>query len=344
MELDTKDIKKISLMIVILILGVLTFFLLRPVLLSIIAGLILAYIFTPVYNRITPFIKNRSLVAWIVAIVVIVIIITPLWFITPLMLQQVFDVFTFTQEVELGKAVQIIFPTANTQFISQMTLALNSFSNKIVAAALGSLNSFILELPIISLHIILALFVFFYALKDGKSLREFAEGLSPFSKSKEKLIVQNFKDITDSVVYGQIIVGIVQGSLAGLGLLIFGVGNVIVLTFLAIFLSLLPILGPFLIWIPVTVYLFVTGDTGTAIGFLLYNLLIVSTVDNVLRTYLISRKTRLSPAIVLVGMVGGLLVFGVLGLLLGPLIIAYFLMLLNSYKDKTLYNLITEEQ
>ena len=344
MELDTKDIKKISLMIVILILGVLAFFLLRPVLLSIIAGLILAYIFTPVYSRLTPFIKNKTLTAWIVAIVVVAIIITPLWFITPLMLQQVFDVFTFTQEVELGKAVQIIFPTANSQFVSQMTLALNSFSNKIVAATLGSLNSFILELPIISLHIILALFVFFYALKDGDSLREFAEGLSPFSKSKEKLIVQNFKDITDSVVYGQIIVGIVQGSLAGLGLLIFGVGNVIVLTFLAIFLSLLPILGPFLIWIPVTVYLFVTGDTGTAIGFLLYNLLIVSTVDNVLRTYLISRKTRLSPAIVFVGMVGGLLVFGVLGLLLGPLIIAYFLMLLRSYKDKTLYNLIAEEQ
>jgi predicted PurR-regulated permease PerM len=74
----------------------------------------------------------------------------------------------------------------------------------------------------------------------------------------------------------------------------------------------------------------------------MYNLFIVSVIDNVLRSYIISRKTNLSQAIVLVGMLGGLFLFGILGLIIGPLIMAYLIALLESYKDKSLYTLFTE--
>ncbi|MBI3333868.1 AI-2E family transporter, partial [Candidatus Pacearchaeota archaeon] len=340
-----QDLKKISLIVVILVLGVLVFFLLRPVMLSIIAGLILAYMFTPAYEKLRTYMNDRrSLAALIVSLFIILIIVIPLWFVVPLMLQQVFDIFSFSQTIELQKAVHTLFPTASPQFAAQVTIALNNFVAKVVTAALNSINTLFLDIPILSLHLILVFFVFFYVLRDGQEFRAYISDLSPFTKLKEKAIVQQFKNVTDSVIYGQIIVGLVQGSLAGLGLLIFGVENVLVLTTLAIFLSVFPLLGPFLVWIPVTVYLFLTGDTGVAFGYLLYNLLIVSTVDNILRTYLISRKTNLSPAFIFVSMVGGFLVFGIMGLLLGPLIVAYFLMFLQSYRDKTLQHLIVEKE
>ena len=79
----------------------------------------------------------------------------------------------------------------------------------------------------------------------------------------------------------------------------------------------------------------------TVILFLAYNLLFVSTIDNFLRAHLISKKTQMSQAIVVIGMIGGVFVFSVLGLVLGPLILAYFVTLLRAYKDKTLTSMFT---
>jgi len=102
--------------------------------------------------------------------------------------------------------------------------------------------------------------------------------------------------------------------------------------------------GPSIIWIPITIYLFSTQSAGLAVGFLLYNLFIVSTIDNVIRSYIISRRTKLSPAIILVGMLGGIFVFGILGLIIGPLLLAYLVTLLESFKDKTIYSLFSSKK
>jgi predicted PurR-regulated permease PerM len=206
------------------------------------------------------------------------------------------------------------------------------------------LNKVFLELPTISLHLFIIFFVFFFALRDGERLREFASQLSPFSRAHERILVQQFKDITDSVVYGQLIVGLVQGGLAGIGFLLFGVKNALVLTVLAIFLSILPIVGPFILWVPIGIFMLATGETGKGIWFILYNAIIVSLVDNFLRTYLISRKTDISPAVILVAMVGGFFFLGVVGLLLGPLIVSYFLTFLKTYRDRTFYDLIADKE
>lgn len=336
MNFEGWDIRKVTFIVIILVLGVLAFFLIKPVLISIISGLLLAYMFNPAYQKLLSFIERRTIAALLISFFIILIIFIPLWFLVPIMLEQVFKIFTFSQTLDLQSVVHSLFPTLTAQFAQQMTVALNTFVGKIIVSALESLNSFVLDIPLISMHLIIVFFVFFYSLRDSSSLLSFFSEISPFSKNKEKAIIQHFKDITDSLIYGQVIVGIVQGSLAGLGLLLFGVDNVLVLTVLAIFFSILPILGPFIIWIPVAAYLFFVGETGIAIGYLIYNLVVVSLMDNILRTYLVSRKTKISPAIVLVSMIGGFLVFGIMGLLLGPLIVAYFLMFLHSLKEKSI--------
>ncbi len=339
MQLNENDIKKFSVIAIIIFLGVLVFFLLKPVLLSIIAGLILAYIFTPLFKRVQRPVTNKSVAAFFVSLLIILLIVIPLWFIVPLMLKQVFDIFTFSQKISFQGIVTNLLPTASDQLVSQMSITLDNFVGTISKGALEVLTSFFLDLPRITLHLFIVFFVFFYSLRDGDRLASFVSAVSPFSKTKEKLFVSQFKNITDSVMYGQIIVGLVQGSLAGLGFLIFGIHNALVLTVVAIFLSILPIIGPFVLWIPIVVYLFSTGQTGIAIGYLLYNVIVVSAMDNILRTYLVSRKTDISPAIILVAMIGGFFIFGVLGLLLGPLIAAYFILFLQAYKDKTLSHL-----
>jgi len=343
MEFNERDAKKFSIVALIIALGILALLVIRPVVTSLIAALILAYLFLPLQKRIVRLVKNKTFSASIVLTLVLVIIIIPTWFFIPIIVEQIFEMFKYAQSLDIQNILMGIFPTASEQFSAQASVAVSSFVSKISATVLNSLVRVFLDVPTISLHLFIVCFVFFFALRDHAALEEFVTGLSPFGAAKERLLVKHFKDITDSVVYGQIIVGLVQGALAGIGFLIFGVKNVLVLTLLATLLSITPIVGPFVIWIPVSIYLFTSGPSGVALGYLLYNLLIVSTVDNILRTYLVSRRTNLSPAVIFVGMMGGIFIFGIMGVIIGPLILAYFLVFLQSYKDRTLYSLFSDK-
>jgi predicted PurR-regulated permease PerM len=125
--------------------------------------------------------------------------------------------------------------------------------------------------------------------------------------------------------------------------LVFKVPNALILTVVATISSVIPLIGPGLVYVPATIYLGVTGEPFLAIIYLLYNLLIVSTVDNLIRAHLISRKTKASQAVILVGMISGLFVFGLLGLIIGPLVLIYFITFLKAYKDKTLSSLFSAD-
>lgn len=343
MNFGDKDIRRISVIIIVLIVGVLAFIAVKSVLYSVIGGLILAYILNPVYRKVNQYVNHEGLSAIIVLILAIAVIAIPLWFITPLVIQQFFEIYQASQSLDVYKFLSGIFPTASEQFLTQVTLTLSTLISKAGASMLNFLISIFLDIPNLLVHIFLVGFVLFYALRDSDRLLGFVSGLSPFNKEKEKGLVVQFKGITDSIVYGLFIVGLVQGILAGIGLLIFGVDNALVLTILATIFSIIPILGPYIVWVPVTIFLFASGNVGLAAGYFFYNLLIVSTLDNILRSWLVSRKTSISPAIVMIGMFGGLFVFGIMGILLGPLILVYFLTFLKSYKEGNLYSLFSEE-
>lgn len=339
MELNEKDVKKISVMLLVTLLGVLVFFIIRPVLLSIIAGLILAYIFYPVYKKIAKIVKYETLAAALVSVFVLVLIFVPVWFLAPVMIKQVFSIFQLSQNFDVTGTVSKLFPQGSEQLVNQLSLTLNSTITKISSAVLNSIVDFLINFAIVLLHLVLVAFVFFFALRDEAKLREFASGISPINKVQEKALIKQFKDITQSIIYGQIILGLLQGILAGIGFLVFGVPNALILAVLAAIFGIIPVIGPSLVYIPATVYLLIFSSPVLAIGFLLYNVLIVSSVDNVLRSHLVARKTQVSQVIVLIGMVGGLLIFGVLGLILGPLVLAYFLTFLKAYKEKRLSSL-----
>jgi predicted PurR-regulated permease PerM len=336
MTLTEKDVKKMSLIFFVVILGILVFLVVRPVLFTVIGGMILAYIFLPVHRWIAKRVKSKTLSAAMVSALVLIIILLPIWFLAPIMIKQVFNVFQYSQNLNIHGFVSDLLPSASEEITSQISIGLTQAISKLTSLVLNGAVDFILDFPIIFLHVLLAAFVFFFALKEEESLREFASGLSPLNKQQEAKLVKQFKDMTQAVIYGQIILGLVQGLFAGIGFLIFGVPNALILTIVATILSIIPVIGPSLVYFPVTIYLLVLGKPFIAMGFLLYNLLIVSTIDNLLRAHIVSRRTQVSQVVILVGMIGGLFIFGALGLILGPLILAYFITFLKAYKDKTL--------
>tara|TARA_Y100000310_G_scaffold345152_1_gene462211 strand:+ start:2235 stop:3332 length:1098 start_codon:yes stop_codon:yes gene_type:complete len=336
MELNQKDINKMIIIFIGLILAVLVFLIIKPVILSILGGLILAYIFVPIHKWILKRIKEKNTAALITSFIALIIIFIPLWFIIPLMVQQVFNVFLAFQNFDIQSFILRFFPTASEAFITQTTVTFNSFASKATSGILNVLVNVFLNFPAFLFHIFIIGFVFFFTLRDREQLKQFILELSPLNSTQERILVKKFRNITDSIIYGQIVVGLVQGIIAGIGFLIFRIPNALVLTVLAIILSIIPIIGPGLIWIPVTIYLVATGHFVLAILFFIYNAIIVSSADNFLRPYIVSRYSELSMVTVLIGMIGGLFMFGILGLILGPLILEYFLTFIKAYKEKTL--------
>ena len=344
MELDNKLIKEISAIAVIIIFGILVFFSVKPIIMAIAWGLILAYIFMPVYNQVHKYTKNDILSASLTLILALLIVVLPIWFLLPTAFQQVFELYKLSQSLDINGFLQSILPSASPQLLTQFAAAINTFLGNFASTLLNSIVTTTLNLPLIFIDIIVVAFVFFFSLKDSDKIIAFVKSISPLSKSNEKIVTQQFKDITYSTIYGRFVVGLVQGLFAGLGFLIFGVGNTLVLTIAAIILGVLPVIGVFLIWIPIAIYMFVSGNVVIAIIFTLYNLIIVSNIDNLISVYIISKRTTLSPFIALISSIGGLFLFGVIGLILGPLIFAYFIILLDLYRNKNLLSLFSEEE
>lgn len=336
MNITEDGVKKVSLILLITILAVLAYIIIKPILISILSGLLLAYIFQPIYKKVISKVKSKNVSAALVSIIVLLIILVPLWFIVPPMAQQVFGIFQSAQTFDTQEIIRIVLPTAGEDVVAQMGAGVTNTLGKLSTLIIGYLVDIFLNFPIITLHLFLVAFIFFFTLRDQDRLKEFASGLSPLNKTQEKILIKQFTDITQSIVYGQIIIGLLQGVLAGVGLLIFGVPNALFFTIVAIILGVIPVIGPALLYLPVTGYLLMNANPVVAILYLVYNIFIVSTMENILRAHFVSRRTELSQVVALVGMIGGLLVFGALGLIIGPLVLAYFLSFLEAYRSKTL--------
>jgi len=336
MEFSEKDVKKVMLIFLAVALAVLAFLIVRPVVLSVLGGLILAYVFFPIYKKTCRYVKYEALAAAIVSIIVLILIALPLWFLTPMLMRQLFEIFRFSQEIDIVGLIKDLLPTASPDLVAQFEISINTALGKVTSTILNSLIGSILNFAVVALHLLLVAFIFFFALKDEEKLREFVSGLSPLNKSQEKSLIRQFKDMTSSIINGQVIAGIVQGILAGIAFLLFGIPNALILTIISVIVGIIPVIGLGLIYIPLTIYIFLTGSPLIAFLYLAYNVLLVSAADNFLRAHLVSRRTQVSQVVVLVGMIGGFFLFGVLGLILGPLILTYFLTLLRAYKENTL--------
>lgn len=343
MAIKERDVKRYSAILLIALLAVVSFIIVRPIALSIATGLLLAYVFYPIYKYIFRFFRERTTTALAVSVLIILILLIPLWFLIPIVMRQLFDTFSFFQTLDVARFVRQILPTSSVQLQIDITTAIVSFIGKITTSSLAGLSTFLIDLPSVLLHFTIIIFVFFFGMRDGDKLKTYVAELSPLKKEKGAMLARQFKQITNSVIYGNFIIGVVQGLLTGIGLLVFGVPNALVLTLVAIIAAILPVFGAWLVWIPAALYLFSTGQTGIAIGFTVYSLVLVSTIDNILRPYLVARNTKSSSVVVLIGMLGGLMVFGVIGLLIGPLVLEYLLLFLEAYRNKTLADMFESE-
>lgn len=330
--MDNIYFRRIFTGLTLVILIILSFLVLKSIILYIILGFILAFIFSPVYNFLLKITKSPNFSATMISLLLILLIILPIWFFTPIIIDQVFGLYQSAQETNFVQILKDIFPSffASEQFSNEVGSVIQSFITNLANSILNYLSKLILQFPMIMLNATVVLFTFFFALRDKDKIGAYLESLSPFPKETNKKLAHSSKSITYSILYGQVVLGFLQGVVISIGFFIFGVPSALFWSIIATLAGILPIVGPMIVWIPVLVYLVLAGDTFGAVGILVFGIL-SSNIDNLLRPVLVSRMTKMHSAIALVGMIGGLTIFGVLGLVIGPLALAYLTIVLEIY-------------
>jgi predicted PurR-regulated permease PerM len=180
-------------------------------------------------------------------------------------------------------------------------------------------------------HLFVTLYAMFFFLLGGRSALERILYYMPLLPEEERRLLERFSSVSRATLKGTLVIGIVQGGLAGGAFAVAGIrGSAFWGTVMAL-MSVVPALGTAVVWVPAVIYLFVTGQTAAAIGLMLWCGAVVGTADNVLRPMLVGRDTQMPDLLIFVSTMGGLVVFGAVGILIGPLIAALFLTVWEIY-------------
>lgn len=177
----------------------------------------------------------------------------------------------------------------------------------------------------------LMLYLAFFLLRDGHKIVFWLKIAFPLDDERESQLFAKFSEVTRATVKGNLVVGLVQGSLGGMIFWVLGVQPAILWAALMAVASLIPAVGTALIWFPVSIYLFAIGDYMQALSLIAFGVLVIGTVDNILRPILVGRDTKLPDYIVLFSTLGGLALFGIHGFVVGPLIAALFFTLWHMF-------------
>jgi predicted PurR-regulated permease PerM len=329
----------------ILVLAFLSFLVVKPLLLPIVLGLCFAYLFAPVYKRLEKKTKSKYWSASLILVLTLVILILPILITLPLFTKQVFEAYLSIKDFDVYTLVKTIFPSLlnDPQFSAEFLAASSNLKASLSEFLINFFKNTLMNLPNIIFSLLIFFFTFFFGLLESENFRKYFSIIFPFSRDHEEKFFDKFEKVTNSVLYGNFIVGIVQGIIAGVGYFMLGVPNALLLTVLTTIVGVIPVIGPWLVWIPVDIYLFAVGMKEPAIGLLIFSVLVTNWIDTIMRPFIVSSKAEMNSAIALIGMIGGSIAFGIMGFILGPLILAYLILLIEVYQNKRKESIILKE-
>lgn len=344
--------QKIVYWVLFLILLIVSLIVIKPFILIVLTGMIIAYIFYPVYLKILKKFKRKWISALITSILIILIFSIPITIIAHLFINESYVTYivlkqkiytVFSSEIvceESGIKCAVVNYFTGLFQDSRFNVYLNNALGKAATYMIEQATNFVVSVPKKILELFILLFVMFYTFKDGDKLVKNFWLILPLKKEHQQKIGKKVTDIINSTIYGTILVSVVQGIIAAVGYWIFGVGSPLILGIVTAFAALLPVVGTALIWVPAFLFLIINGiSTGNntaifnGIGLLIYGVVLISSVDNLVKPAIIGSRARLHPALVLLGVFGGLAMFGIAGIILGPLVLALFTTFIEIYRE-----------
>lgn len=324
--------------IIILAVSILGIFVLWPFVGVLAIAAVFAVVLGPIYRFILEKVKgHKSLASSLTLIVFLFAVILPLIF----LVQNIF-VETSNFYVSLSNRSVVSFEKINSfvelhaqRIFPQFTFDAREKLGEISLYIIDNLGGFFAGTISFGAKLFLTMFALFYFLRDGDKFKEHLIDLSPLPRKDDEKVIDSLKSSINSIVVSTVTVAVLQAIVIGLGCLIFGVPNPALCAVLVALVALFPGVGPSVIWIPATVYLFFFGGNFhyAWIGFMIYCPILFTYNDTFLGPKLIHKGSNIHPLLVLFSILGGILAFGPEGVILGPTVLAFLFTLIRVYQD-----------
>ncbi len=312
------------------------FFIWQPFITPIVLAASLAIVFRPMYIFIMDrFGGSKGIAAFVTVIVVSVVIFIPLVFIVSILFNEVKTIYiSFATNSHGPMAINNVVAYLQKHLsvvVPNIRLDIASYTESILSWALSHLDTFFSGFFTVLIGAVLTIVALFFMLRDAPALQDKIFLLSPLKKDYDENIIKKIRNAIDSVIKGAIVTSVIQGLYASIGFWITGIPNPIVFGLLAMLLSLIPGVGTSIIAIPCIIYLFVTASAWHGALLIVWYVVGIILIDNIISPHLLKRGTAIHPFVILISVLGGIALFGPIGFIIGPVILAFFSALLDMY-------------
>lgn len=351
--MDSELYQKIFFTIVFLVLIFISFLIIKPFLTAVLTGIILSYIFYPVYSKINKKITSKNISSLVTSLLVILILTMPLFFVLNAISKEAYTTYILSKqkmvsgqftapcepaEKAVCQAANYLITKANDPRIRYyLEITIKGAATNIT----NSISNILFSIPLILVDIVVILFIMFFLFRDGALFIDKLGRITPLKTEHRERVFKKLNDMAYAVVYGNIVIAIIQGTLGGIGFLVFGLPSPFMWGIIMIFASLIPYLGSALIWLPASLMLIFNGYLNSdnslmtkGVLLLLYGAVIIGMIDNLLKPKIIGSKGGLHPTLVLLGAVGGLKFLGFIGVIIGPIILTMLVAFIKIYEEE----------
>ncbi|MBN1502769.1 AI-2E family transporter [Candidatus Woesearchaeota archaeon] len=320
---------------------VLSYLIVKPYLIAIISSMLLTYIFYPIFKLVNEIVKNKNISSIILCILILAIIVLPSLLILNTLIREIPGISSRVVNIVSGSHFKANEYLQTFYEKTGVHLDLSSILQSVFNFLMNSIKNFLAGIPNRLVNIFVVFFLMFFFFRDAPAITEKLFQYFPMHSKHKQIFFRHMENLVQAVVYGHIVTALAQSILAFFGYLIFGVKTPLFFALLTFFLALIPYMGAPFVYAPLSLFMFLnglsSGDVGQifrAIGLLLYGVMLVSTIDNFIKPRIIGEKVKIHQGVIFIGILGGLSFFGIIGIVLGPLVLVTVETLFEMYEVK----------
>jgi predicted PurR-regulated permease PerM len=313
---------------------------------------ILTFAFYPVYSKLKKaFPKRNNTVALLMTAAVFLVVVPPLIMILINMTTQIIEfsqgAYNYVREGKLEQLVEQIRGLPWFQKVQTHVFASQPVKDSLSAWLLGTTKTvgnlaatqagtFTKNIFFVFLNIFFMSFLTFVFFKHGEKIYNFIYEIAPFEKDTKKALFKQIDETFSAVIRGQLLTSVTQAAVAGIFFAALGVPVPLFFTFLIFLTSLIPVLGAASVWLPIAIYFFATHFYVKAIVLCVVGIFGISLLDNIMKPAIIGEKTKLPYFLLFFGIMGGMKLYGLMGIFLAPVVLSLFFALIKIYREKYL--------
>jgi predicted PurR-regulated permease PerM len=321
--MENKEVQKYVLIGLFLILLYVSYLLIKPFLAALISSFILAYILHPIYKRIKKIVKKDYIASAITTLLAIFIVILPIALVGNVIFKEATSMYENGALQKAGIIIQNYIK--NPDIMSYIT----ANSVKVIEFISSSIGKMIMNLPSMIISILITIITTFYLLMNGEDFIKQVKKAIPFKHKDE--FIENVGETTYSIVNGFFMVAVIEFIISAIAFSVLGIEGAFIWAAIVAFTSLLPLIGPFLVvFMPLAILNLINQNYITLV-LLGVAYALVAYVENITRSKIIGNRAKMHPVVILIGIIGGIELFGLIGMIAGPLILSMMIVIIENY-------------